>query len=346
MKQVVPLVEPNKELKRMVLPPLSTLVWHIDPIQSYLNALKMQKLPIFAEAMNRNMTGLFFKFIDYKVEHKENISIEWKGVTRSGKSTGAISVHKYIAMRTGVPFLPKYVCPNEQYYIDAIKVAVDNQGLVVDEQLETHVGIGSFREMQYTEDLNNIIAKRCIHVSWIHPPEFVGRNSFYGLETAGRNFEYKLTKFLLYDLTQKAFGISAVPLGFIIIPKYNDPAFEAEYEGKKDAHIEDLREENIALRQQRRLDEGFAIAKNPLFQKMKNNHQKVQLVRRLFPMRTEGEYMELVSIANMNIKLNIQQSDFDDAKIAVDKDLKIIKSARDDEITESIEPIEANDEPE
>jgi hypothetical protein len=122
----------------------------------------MQKLPIFAEAMNRNMTGLFFKFLDYKVEHKENISIEWKGVTRSGKSTGAISTHKYIAMRTGVPFLPKYVCQNEQYYIDAIKVAVDNQGLVVDEQLETHVGIGSFREMQYTEDLNNIIAKRCL----------------------------------------------------------------------------------------------------------------------------------------------------------------------------------------
>lgn len=71
-----------KELKKLVLPPPSQLYWAIDPIQQYLNALKMQKLPIFAEAMNRNMTGLFFKFIDYKVEKKENISLEWKGQTR------------------------------------------------------------------------------------------------------------------------------------------------------------------------------------------------------------------------------------------------------------------------
>lgn len=58
----------------------------------------------------------------------------------SGKSTGAISTHKYISLRTGIPFLAKHVCPNEQYYIDLVKVAVDNQGIVVDEQLETHVG--------------------------------------------------------------------------------------------------------------------------------------------------------------------------------------------------------------
>lgn len=59
----------------------------------------------------------------------------------SGKSTGAISVGKYVSMRTGVKFTPKHVCPNEQYYIDLVKVAVDNQFIVVDEQLETHVGM-------------------------------------------------------------------------------------------------------------------------------------------------------------------------------------------------------------
>jgi hypothetical protein len=45
-------------------------------------------------------------------------------------------------------------------------------------------------------------------------------------------------------------------------------------------------------------------------------------------MRTEGEYMELVSIANMNLKFGIAQKDFDEAKQQVDRDLKEIKDAK------------------
>ena len=73
----------------------STTEWSIEfickssyeckhPIQSYTMQLKRQKLPIFAEALNRNLTGLYFQFLQYKVKLKENISIECKGVTRSG----------------------------------------------------------------------------------------------------------------------------------------------------------------------------------------------------------------------------------------------------------------------
>jgi hypothetical protein len=58
----------------------------------------------------------------------------------SGKTTGMISTAKYITRFTNVPFIPHYVCSNEQYYIQRVKNAVDDQSLVIDEQLETHVG--------------------------------------------------------------------------------------------------------------------------------------------------------------------------------------------------------------
>lgn len=61
---------------------LKNVIWKIDPIQSYIMAIKMQKMPVFAEAVNRNMTGIYFKFLDYKVETKENITLEWKGTQR------------------------------------------------------------------------------------------------------------------------------------------------------------------------------------------------------------------------------------------------------------------------
>jgi hypothetical protein len=310
---------------------LKSISFEVDPIQNYTMQLKVQKLPVFAEAMNRNLTGIFFHFLDYKVEKKEPSILEWKGGVRTGKTTGAISTHKYIAQRSGVEFTIEMICPNEQYFVQRIPYAANNTSMIVDEQMEQHTGLGAFREMQHTEDLNNIIAKNNISVSWIHPPDFVGRNAFYGLETAGRNFEHKLTKFLIYDLTQKTFGVSSIPLGFVIVPKYDDIKFETEYEKRKDAHIDALKNESIAVRQQSRLDEGFALAKNKLYQRMKNNHQKIQLARRLFPMRTEGEYMELVSIANMNIKLGINQLDFDNAKTQVDKDLKDLRQANKNE---------------
>lgn len=87
-------IEPikKKDIKKIDIPPISTLVFHIDPIQLYLNALKMQKLPIFAEAMNRNMTGIFFNYLDYKVEKKENIGLEVKGATRCVSSDTQIKI--------------------------------------------------------------------------------------------------------------------------------------------------------------------------------------------------------------------------------------------------------------
>ena len=169
---------------------------------------------------------------------------------------------------------------------------------------------------------NGLISGNCIHSIWIHPNEFVGRNAGYGLETCGRNFEHKLTKFLLYDLTQKTFGISSFPLGFVIVPKYNDKAFEDAYEKKKDEHIEELRGEHVNVRQQRKLDMGFALARSPMYKKLKNVHQKLQLAQQLFPMLTIGEYQELIAIAKMNIDLNINQKDFDDAKKNLANDLK------------------------
>jgi hypothetical protein len=77
----LPNIVPKKVAQTMNVD-LKNVVWKVDPIQSYIMAIKMQKMPVFAEAVNRNMTGIYFKFLDYKVETKENITLEWKGTQR------------------------------------------------------------------------------------------------------------------------------------------------------------------------------------------------------------------------------------------------------------------------
>ena len=64
-----------KQVAKTIDVNLKNVSWMIDPIQSYTLELKKQKIPVFAEALSRNLTGLYFKFLDYKVEMKENVSI-------------------------------------------------------------------------------------------------------------------------------------------------------------------------------------------------------------------------------------------------------------------------------
>jgi intein/homing endonuclease len=60
--------------------------------------LKKQKLPIFAEALSRNLSGLYYQFLEYKVKMRENITLECKGVQRciSGDTLIKVSYHNNI----------------------------------------------------------------------------------------------------------------------------------------------------------------------------------------------------------------------------------------------------------
>jgi hypothetical protein len=146
----------------------SKLKFKVDPIQDDQINDACSRNSAFAEMLYRDKTKLFFNFLEHKTKYRENISIELKGNTRSGKSTGAIAVCKYIANLTGVPFDFPNICENEINYLEKVKsgIYLDNSGFLIDEQTETHTGAGSYAEMSVIADLQNIIAKKCYHTIW------------------------------------------------------------------------------------------------------------------------------------------------------------------------------------
>jgi len=128
----------------------------------------MSKNPAFAEAIMRPRTDLFMRTIQEKVRFREHVGIEIKGATRSGKSTVGVAVCKFISALTGVPFTLKNLCPNEIIYLQRLKDPNLPNGSVflIDEQTETHTGVGSYSEMSVLEDIQQICAKEQIHSVW------------------------------------------------------------------------------------------------------------------------------------------------------------------------------------
>jgi hypothetical protein len=148
--------------------PAGDLEWHVDPVQEDQIVDKMQQSEAFAKCISLNKTPLFFEFLDYKTRYRENVGVEVKGGTRTGKSTGVTALSKYTSHLSCVPFTLWHVCANEIEYLEKLKTPQLPYGSVfqIDEQTETHTGAGSYSEMQVLEDMSNIIAKNQIHTFW------------------------------------------------------------------------------------------------------------------------------------------------------------------------------------
>lgn len=290
----------------------------------------MSQSSAFAEALHKDKTFLFFDFLQYKPTWREPVGIEIMGETRSGKSTVGIAICKFLGHLTLVPFNLWNICPNEIIYLEKIKQpeVQDSSSFMIDEQTETHAGVGSYTEMQLLEDIQNICAKKQINTIWAHPHEFVGRMSQLGLCTYGKDPEHLLIRAILYNiahtsLTKTPMGIVIIPVGQLfpcglfgkkiiylgretvitcnkrVCPTYDScNYFMGKYEHVKDGQIEDIRTQDLHDREKQRINIIEKIATNPVFQKCKTNDERMSIARLLVPFGTpEKLTKELIMIA-------------------------------------------------
>jgi hypothetical protein len=318
------------EKKRVIPVNPALLEYKVDPIQDKRIREKMMKNPEYAMIMNKNETALLYRWLVEKVMEKENIIMEIKGHTRSGKSIVGISIGKLITklvnhyFKLNRQFKQFNVCKNESEYFQKIRFANKkgvsfNSTWVVDEQKETHTGVGSYSELTLQEDINNIVAIECIHTIWIHPPHFVGRNALVGLETYGKNKEYRVTRCIMYDLheNQKV----GVPMGLAYIPVIDDPEFEGKYIEKKWEQVDDLLTgKDISGRVDARFRIAKKLSENSMFLEAPNNTIRLAIARKYCPFGLpDSAVKEIMSIARLP-KEHIDEM----MKMKTDADLKDI----------------------
>ena len=182
-------------------------------------------------------------------------------------------------------------------------------------------------------DVQNIIAKACVHNTWIYPTDFIERNCQLGLETVGRELKRRMTKCMVYDLTKSKMGFGFTPLGYIIVPvghlwtceeikKYGRcddfgkpicpkfptcERFMALYEKKKNLWIQQEKDQKTGELQEQRFRMGEALSNSEMFNEAPNQKQRIIIARNIFPQLTEGELKEVIEIAKMGITFKEMQ---------------------------------------
>lgn len=316
---------------------LDSLNFETDPMMTHKIMLEQSKNPEYAQMLAMNITNNIYNYFSYKVRMAENINIAIKGTTRSGKSTIGISWAKFISSLTGIPFTVWHVCSNESEYIQKVKDTEHtcfNTTFLIDEQKEAKFGAGSFREEMSIMDVQNILAKKCIHTIWIYPQDFISRNSDYGFESYGRDLNYKINRVIVYDVRKSMFGLMK-PLGTCIIPKYTEPAyqnipyeqwsdyrktnykergrdfdsaFEEEYEQKKDVWIGKEQIGQMGYHHEERFRDAVKLGKMEIFQEAGTKSRQRVIARQKFRQYTEAEVDEIVEIARMGISFDDLQN--------------------------------------
>jgi len=188
--------------------------------QLIINDLMMADNNEIKQKLGRNLTKEFNEWITNKLEKKENISVNCKGTTRSGKSLIALKVvmtainysNKNLGMNK--KFDTEYiVCGNQKEYRLKLQDVQFGDFFQIDENAFASMGLGGMTEQQQLKDIQNIIAKQNVHVIYITPKTFLNTGATIGLSTWGKDSKNWLSRILMYHLQS---GIPRL-LGYVVI---------------------------------------------------------------------------------------------------------------------------------
>jgi hypothetical protein len=164
--------------------------------------------------LNRNLTKDFNRWVTEKLDAKEQIKINIKGETRSGKSLIGLKIMflttKFYNEKTYDT--DKIVCANQKELRVKLNKAEFGDSYLIDENAFVNVGTGSITELQQLKDINNIIAKQNIHMVYITPQVFLMTGATMGLSYFGKDTKNWVSRFLLYSLKQNTPAL----LGYVI----------------------------------------------------------------------------------------------------------------------------------
>ena len=186
----------------------------VDEIEELIMQDIMQSDENTRIKLNRDVTNTFLEWIDNKIEKKENVSLNTKGNTRSGKSLVNLKLVERTNRKYKKPFdTLKIVCANQKEYRQKLQTAKFGDSFQIDENAFANVGDGSMTELQQLKDVQNIIAKENIHTFYITPRNFLPTGAIVGLSYWGKDSKNWLSRFLLYSLK----GSNPILLGFVMI---------------------------------------------------------------------------------------------------------------------------------
>ena len=186
----------------------------VDKIEEQILNDIMANDPNAQIKLSRDMSGTLNEYLSDKTIKKENISMNGKGSTRSGKSLVMLKMVENLCRKYGKPFdTLKIVCANQKEFRLKVKDAHFGDPFQIDENAFANVGDGAMTEMLQLKDLQNIVAKKNLHTFYVTPRSFLPTGAEIGISYWGKDTKNWVSRFLMYSLR----GHNPILLGYVLI---------------------------------------------------------------------------------------------------------------------------------
>ncbi|KKN08934.1 hypothetical protein LCGC14_1051600 [marine sediment metagenome] len=205
--------------------------------KSFNNKYSDPKL-IHVFSKNNDYTPSLHNSIKTRITNGTNILLDIYGEQHSGKShvgqTLAFEIIEEFELIQGNKVDLKLGFSTSEFnrYLTMLK---KGDVLIRDENPKEH-GKGSRNMEENLENVVDIIRKHLNSFIFIAPRKLSNTLITYYLETAGKNFETKQVRCLLYD---PSFKEGKEPIGRVFITLHDDYEFSAQYDKRKDGIIKD-----------------------------------------------------------------------------------------------------------
>lgn len=283
--------------------------FQIDALQNRLLEFYLRADRRFRHAFSINYTNDFLQFIRDKARLREPQHLSFMGQVRSGKSYSAITICIFHTACYGKEFTSEYICANAMEFLEKLKSMPEHKLkdsiFLIDEEKQAIFGVGSIAKKTKISDVQNIIAINNVSTIMINPVSWQNKDAFYGLRAFGRDFEYGINRFMLYNLQER--GNTGLPLGNVylpiftkVLPKEQADKLEKEYLAKKQRWVnQEMRSDGDVLGEIKR-NTAKVLIKDKKFLTLKTKRDRMTYIsQKLGSEWTSTEITEIESITKL-----------------------------------------------
>lgn len=208
-------------------------------------------MPDPEEVEKRDITPVFYAELYDLIRHNEIILININGIMRTGKSTVALEICRFINEELlGKTMNASYIDADQSMFQDRVNKSPNmvNQCRVIDEYNKmSDTGLGSSVRNKEAEQFTEVQAVRLIHKISCSPDTLTDNMTQIILDIISKDKENKGTWCLLKYRSKTASGTQVLPLGrvFIDVSKTLGAKWYKLYNYKKEKRIDIYNKDNI-----------------------------------------------------------------------------------------------------
>lgn len=254
-------------------------------------------------AMQRDLTDIFSKDLDFRVENERNLDIMIPGETGSGKSRLAMAIYWEIFNRAKrlnakLRFTVDNICFTRTEWLGRNEQLQKGDTLVFDEDDQSRVGTGSLRQLDEQEKIEKTLRQSQYNYVFCSP--LIEQHvEHYILKAFDMDFNKSLNRAVVMKRDEAGL---ILPFGFVVLRRHEIEG----YEQKKAKFRKSIQERTVNDRF-KEYDKvaKVLIDKLHINKKMKIRTQK-SLIQRYFPRFVEEEVKEIITsieLINEGVKL-------------------------------------------